>query len=932
MAGNPITKIIITAKDEASSVFSSLQTKVAGIAAAIAGYFGVKMFGDAIGSAMDFEAAMSRVQAASGASGAELAKLKASAEEAGATTKYTSTQAAEALENLAKSGLTASQAVDAMPAVLSLAQAGGVELGTAAEYVTKAVNGMGLSFAEAGRVADVLALGANASNTSVDGLAQALSYAAPLANSLGLSLEETVAIIGKFADAGIDAGRAGTALNSILAQFSDPASKFRAALGAAGIITDDFGEALRQLAAAGPAGAQAITAVGQEAGPALRALLNQGIGALDELTGKLQNAKGSAAETAGVMGSNLTGAMAGLSSAWDAVRRTLVAPLLEPLAAQVNVLSEKFRAAVSDGTIARFGEAIRIAFESGAKWVQEFVSKVNFTEVSAHLQAFAAKTGEVFTAIGQHATTAGGVLQTAYGVMKAGVGVVLAAMFKISEVSAAVWVSVLNGIAAVNDALAKVTFGSVSEGFARVAAEVRVHAGAMGAVSDALAEKSSAAFSAAAEGAETAAAGWKTLTTAATEAAPATTAAGAAIEATGAQAAAANVAIAETTTHATDAAAAYTALGVSASAAAEQYAAISTATGVTVTSMRELETAVLEGRLQFDEASKSWKAGAGELPPLTERMAAAEGAAGKLAESIKATNTASTESATSLATLRDEYKQLIAEGNLQAAAEKLQQIEAAMKGVGKEAKYSADQVADAFRRLGVTSQASLEQLRDNAKRDFNIIKDSGQGSARDIQAAFTVYAEKAIAANGGVASSALQAEAAQNGLRISADESGRVIVQSMSEAAAATSQIGAEAQKSAAELAEMGKAAEAAAAKAKAAAEQQAFDNRAVNGHGSFDDWSVQELQQASSGFYGEDVRRGYLAWWKQKHGDDSQRNAAAPSAATGGGSVARDTAPASTVQLNININGGGSIPVFAQQSDADRLIAALESSSMRAS
>ena len=84
-------------------------------------------------------------------------------------------EAANALENLAKSGLSASQAVEALPAVLNLASAGGVELGTAAEFITKAVNGMGLEFAEAGRVADVLAMGANASNTSVTGLAHRLA-------------------------------------------------------------------------------------------------------------------------------------------------------------------------------------------------------------------------------------------------------------------------------------------------------------------------------------------------------------------------------------------------------------------------------------------------------------------------------------------------------------------------------------------------------------------------------------------------------------------------------------------------------------------------------------------------------------------------------------------------------------------------------------
>jgi TP901 family phage tail tape measure protein len=210
-------------------VFTSLQAKVVAVGTAIAAYFGISAFAGVVRGAADLEQAMSRVQAATGASAEEMAALRKAVEDAGANTKFTSTEAAGALENLAKAGLNASEAIETLPAVLNLAQAGDIGLAESSELVTKAVMGMGLAFSEAGRVADVLALGANATNTSVLGLAQALSYAAPVANSLGLSLETTVAIIGKFADAGIDASRAGTALNSILSQFSNPASKFRGA-------------------------------------------------------------------------------------------------------------------------------------------------------------------------------------------------------------------------------------------------------------------------------------------------------------------------------------------------------------------------------------------------------------------------------------------------------------------------------------------------------------------------------------------------------------------------------------------------------------------------------------------------------------------------------------------------------------------------------
>lgn len=715
---NPVTRIIITAKDEASAVFSGLRAHAGKIATAIAGYFGAKMFGDVVGAARDFETAMSAVQAAAGASGDELATLRAAAEQAGATTKYSSVEAANALENLAKSGLSASQAVEALPAVLNLASAGGVELGTAAEFITKAVNGMGLEFSEAGRVADVLAMGANASNTSVTGLAQALSYAAPLANSLGLSLEQTVAIIGKFADAGIDASRAGTALNSILAQFSDPASKFRRELAAAGITTNDFDQALRQLAAAGPAGQKAINAVGQEAGPALRALLNQGIGALDTLKGKLDESAGSAATFAKVMSNNLDGAAKGFSSAWDALLIKLGTPVLETLAKQIAAVSDRLRAFVADGTATAFGNAIRSAFEAGGKWAADFVSKIDFTQVAASLQSFAATTGEVFTAIGQYASTAGNTLQTAYGVMSGGINAVLAAVYKLGQGMSWLTSAFLADLASITQGLAKITFGDLSAGFAQASAAMKLEAQAAYAVFEEFGRKSDAAFAAAVTGAETARAGWAALTKATTE-------------------------------------------GAAATAAALQQ--VEQQSGLTAD--------------QLDALGTNAEVAAGKV------VSAGQGAA----------------------TAAQGVTQLGAAANATAA------------DVGKIGQ-SAEDAAAAFGRLGITTDAELKRAAANARRDFEIIKNSGTASAREIQQAFSIYAERAIAANNGVASATLKAEAGQHKVAIAADEAGRSVVQSMNAAKGATASLGDTAEQTAAKFALIGAAAEDAADAAGSAA------------------------------------------------------------------------------------------------------------------
>jgi TP901 family phage tail tape measure protein len=511
MALKPI-QILINAKDSASGVFDKLQSKIAAVGIAVAGYFGIRAFAGIVQGAADLEQGMSRVQAATGATAEEMVALRKAAEDVGSSGMFTSVQAAGALENLAKAGLSATDAIAALPAVTSLAAAGDVDLATSAEFVTKAVMGMGLEFSEAGRVADVLAKGANATNTSVTGLAQALSYAAPVAQSLGLSLEQTVAIIGKFADAGIDASRAGTALNSILSQFSNPASKFRSELAAAGITTTDFGQALEQLAASGPRGQSAVLAVGQEAGPALRALLNQGIGSLSELRAALEGSAGSAAATAKVMQSNLNGAISGLGAAWDTVKNTLGTPVLPVLKDGVEQLAGALRGAVADGTVAKFGEAIASAFRSAIEWVKQFVGSVDFTQVAADMRSFADRTKEIFDQISLYATNAGNSVKLAYGVMSGGVNVVLTAVYGIGVAFAEVASKIMTGIALLREGLAKVTFGGLSAGFKEAAEDARVSAGAFGASADALRSKATEALGAVADGAQLARDGWDGFT------------------------------------------------------------------------------------------------------------------------------------------------------------------------------------------------------------------------------------------------------------------------------------------------------------------------------------------------------------------------------------------------------------------------------------
>lgn len=336
-------------------------------------------FTEAITGAADFEQQLATVQAVSNATVEQMDRIKAASIELGKSTRYNATQAAEGFEILARAGLDTEASLKTIPSVLALAQGNSLELAEASGFVTKAVQGMGLSFDDAGRVADVMAKTAASANTDVQGLGAALSYAAPSAAALGVTIEETAAYIGKFADAGVDASRAGTAFNSILSQFGNDASSFRTELANINITTTDFNEAIKQLAEAGPSGQKAINALGMEAGPAFKALLSQGIDSLDELTAKLNDAQGTAAAQAEIMNNTWQGALAGLDSAWSTLKDTLGESFLGSLTQSFKDLGTEIISLVDSGKVKQFGDSVAAVFTEATTYVIDFIRNVDMS-------------------------------------------------------------------------------------------------------------------------------------------------------------------------------------------------------------------------------------------------------------------------------------------------------------------------------------------------------------------------------------------------------------------------------------------------------------------------------------------------------------------------------------------------------------------------
>lgn len=289
-----------------------------------------------ITTGMDFSSQMSRVAAVSNASQEEREALEAQARLLGKTTVWSGSQVGQGMEYLSMAGFKTKDILAAMPGMLNLASAGGIDLGRASDISSNILTGFGFESQEMGRVGDVLTNAFTSSNTTLESLGNTMKYAAPVAKSLGASLEETAAMAGKLGDAGIQGEMAGTTLRAVMLRLSAPSTKAAEALKDLGIKTADaqgnmrkFPDILADLnkATADMSEAQRAayikTIFETEAMSGAMVLMEQaGSGALQKYVESLKKT-GSAEETARKQNDNLTGDYKGLTSALESVYITI---------------------------------------------------------------------------------------------------------------------------------------------------------------------------------------------------------------------------------------------------------------------------------------------------------------------------------------------------------------------------------------------------------------------------------------------------------------------------------------------------------------------------------------------------------------------------------------------------------------------------------
>ena len=281
----------------------------------------------AVKTAADFDSAMSQVAAVSGATGKDFDALRNKAREMGAKTKFSATEAAEAMNYMAMAGWKTEDMLSGIEGIMNLAAASGEDLATTSDIVTDALTAFGLSAKDSGHFADILAAASSNANTNVSMMGETFKYCAPIAGALGFSAEDTAEAIGLMANAGIKSSQAGTALRTIMNNLAGDVKISGKAIGDVTIATTNADGSMRDLSdiladcrsafgslTESEKAQAAESLVGKNAMSGFLALMNAGEGDIEKLSSAIENCDGSAEKMAMTMQDNLTGQITILKS------------------------------------------------------------------------------------------------------------------------------------------------------------------------------------------------------------------------------------------------------------------------------------------------------------------------------------------------------------------------------------------------------------------------------------------------------------------------------------------------------------------------------------------------------------------------------------------------------------------------------------------
>ena len=342
----------------------------------------------AVKTASDFDTSMSKVAAVSGATGEDLDALRDKAREMGAKTKFSASEAAEAMNYMAMAGWKTGDMLEGIEGIMNLAAASGEDLATTSDIVTDALTAFGLSAQDSGHFADILAAASSNANTNVSMMGETFKYCAPIAGALGFSAEDTAEAIGLMANAGIKSTQAGTALRTIMNNLTGEIKLSGKALGDVTIQTTNADGSMRDLSdiladcrgafsqlSESEQAAAAEALVGKNAMSGFLALMNAGEGDITKLSSAIDHCSDTFVKT-------VDGAIIPMSQAleegidwieeYNGVSEQMAAVMQDNLSGQLTILKSQLQElAIS------FGEMLMPAIRKIVSKIQAFIDKLN---------------------------------------------------------------------------------------------------------------------------------------------------------------------------------------------------------------------------------------------------------------------------------------------------------------------------------------------------------------------------------------------------------------------------------------------------------------------------------------------------------------------------------------------------------------------------
>nr|DAF07645.1 MAG TPA: minor tail protein [Bacteriophage sp.] len=359
-----------------------------------------KWIKDSLNVYADYEDSMKQVQATMGLVGKEgeeaFQKLSQAAKDAGASTRFSASESADALNYLALAGYDAEQAIDALPGVLTLAAAGGMDLAKASDLVTDSMAALGLEISDMDSYMDMMARTSQKSNTNVEQLGEGVLVAGATMKNAGQDLDTLNVMLGVLANRGIKGAEGGTKLRNIIMSLTSPTSAAAKELQSLGISVTDSSGNIREMneifedlndKLGGLSESDKMNALSnifnKQDLAGVNALLSGTGDEMNNLYKELANAEGAAQQMSDTMESGLAGSVRSLKSAYEGLQivigeqfSDMAGEVVGDVTSLVRDVTEILNDGFQEGDITAIGERISSFLMDGIKRISEYLPEL----------------------------------------------------------------------------------------------------------------------------------------------------------------------------------------------------------------------------------------------------------------------------------------------------------------------------------------------------------------------------------------------------------------------------------------------------------------------------------------------------------------------------------------------------------------------------